>query len=163
MTDSYEPPSGDVPGHLLVRVGPLLGGKQIHRREYEILDEDLETSVFWMHEGVGVEEWLDEIDFPSAGTYYIGNIVVYWSRGLYGGESDEDWEHDEPVRLGLLGRLDWWMVFKIRALKSRWERWRRPTEDKFAMPPVCNSCMVYLADPPSPYCPGCQEYQEHQR
>ncbi len=30
-------------------------------------------------------------------------------------------------------------------------------------PPLCESCGVNRADPPSKLCPGCQAYEAHQR
>lgn len=30
-------------------------------------------------------------------------------------------------------------------------------------PPMCEGCGQNRADPPSPLCPGCQAYREHQQ
>lgn len=40
---------------------------------------------------------------------------------------------------------------------------RQPMETRvYGKPPMCEGCGVNRSDPPSPLCPGCQAYREHQ-
>lgn len=38
-----------------------------------------------------------------------------------------------------------------------------PPERAKRRPPICEGCGKNRSDPPSPLCPGCQAYQEHQQ
>lgn len=40
---------------------------------------------------------------------------------------------------------------------------QRERYTKLRLPPKCEGCGVYRADPPSRLCPGCQAYEEHQQ
>ena len=100
--DEFQPPSYGKPGIILVKVMTPLYEKEHSWQsdwEYEILDADEDSGVFWINEGTGYDWWLDaHCQFKSPGTYLIKNVVGYYYRGTWGfDDDDESWVFDEPI------------------------------------------------------------------
>jgi hypothetical protein len=95
---SVEPEEAPLPeysdvGRVLVHVlGP--GDTGVYRWETKVAYHD--GSAFWIHEGLGLDFWFDEIDFPGPGWWVIEGIygICYYGDG---GETDdqEEWYHSE--------------------------------------------------------------------
>ncbi len=89
-----EPPSYDTPGRILVH---FLGttGDQFSKYECEVLDYDVESSVFYINEGVGFDYWLDNhAEFTEPGYYVIEGITGQYIKGDWSWREDDDetWE-----------------------------------------------------------------------
>lgn len=98
-----ELPSGDKEGYIIVRVehgevdddGNILNSINdlySSKWEYDVIEYDSDSAVFWITEGIGLDYFLDQyVDFPRPGIYKISGITVHWTKDYYG-EVDEDWE-----------------------------------------------------------------------
>jgi hypothetical protein len=87
------PPSIKKLGRILVEIcGPC--ATPSYKWEYEVIDCDSDSSVFWINEGVGFEYWLDQhVDFGGPGVYVVQGISGSWIRGDgWTTEDDEEWE-----------------------------------------------------------------------
>ena len=92
--DTYEPPSGKIPGRILVHV--LGKGEIAYRWETEVLDYDGNSAVFWINEGVGFDYFFDSIDFPHEGKWVVNDVTVSWTKGDgCTTDDDEHWEWGE--------------------------------------------------------------------
>jgi len=97
----HEPPSIRTPGWILVDVHvlePAPTSAHEDKCEYEVLEWEGFSSVFWINEGVGFDWWLEErCQFPSSGVYLIENIRGDWIRGDgWMSEDREEWDHNDP-------------------------------------------------------------------
>ena len=92
-----ELPSYTTKGRVLVYVLQTPGGPTFPRK-YKVLDEDPNTSTFWVQEGVGWDYWLDtECVFPEDGDIFVIEGIRGDVRRGDGWETDdtEDWEYDQ--------------------------------------------------------------------
>ena len=84
-------------GRIFVHViGPCSAG--VYQYEYDVLDYDSDTSVFWINEGEGFDYWLDtHCIFPNIGMFIIEGINGCYIRGnwSYGEDDDVIWEYDK--------------------------------------------------------------------
>lgn len=89
----YDCPSPKKPGRILFQV---LGQCPTcaYRNDYEVLDYDGDSAVFWMSEGVGFQYWLDtHLDLELDGFYVVEGITVTFTRGDgWMTDDDEEWE-----------------------------------------------------------------------
>jgi hypothetical protein len=90
-------PSYATPGSMLVEVAG-----EGEDREYEVLDWDENSGVFWINEGIGFGWWLEHYpEFPAPGLYLIENIRGEFIRGDgWHTDDSEDWEFDPPRAIG---------------------------------------------------------------
>lgn len=90
--EEFEPPSYSEPGRMLLEV---TGPDENYDREVECHDSD--GSVCWIHEGVGVDWWLEQRDIPeiqAPGWYVIEGITGEYIRGDgWSTDDDEEWEY----------------------------------------------------------------------
>lgn len=96
--DRWKPPPYGKPGRILVLVQP--GSSRYYRWEYEILDYDADTSVFWLNEGGMFEyEFEGQSLFTAPGVYLIERAVGTYYRGdwSWGEDDDEEWEFSQPI------------------------------------------------------------------
>ncbi|RWB95605.1 MAG: hypothetical protein EOQ56_28060 [Mesorhizobium sp.] len=95
--EEYTPPPYGKPGRILVEVYDL-GGEF----EYEILDYDGDSGVFWIQEGEGFDWWIKgHLDLPGEGRYLISDISGDYIRG-------DGWTTDDDVDwyIGLVTRTE---------------------------------------------------------
>lgn len=86
-------PSYKTPGRILVRIGP--SETKTYNHEYDVLDYDSDSAVFWINEGTGFEYWLDNVEFPCAeGVFVIEGITGEYIRGR-GWLNGEVYEEDD--------------------------------------------------------------------
>lgn len=130
MTDTEENftlPKYETPGRILVdttgrdKNDPLDEG-------YAVLDWDGGSSVFWINEGIGIEEFLDEFcDFPEPGVYVVEGITGEWVSSSRGEDFDyEDWNFtnirkatDDEVSTG---ELEKWFATFMRWIAERYAK-----------------------------------------
>ena len=95
-------PSYSDPGRILVNV--IGEGKE---REFEVLDYEEDSGVFWINEGVGFDWWLEHYgpEYPTPGLYVIENIKGEYTRGGWTTDDNEDWEYDQPRQPTLRERM----------------------------------------------------------
>lgn len=95
--EEFKPPDYKTPGRILVRIGP--SETKVYNHEYDVLDYDGDSSVFWINEGQGFDYWLDNVDFPAPeGVFVIEGITGEYIRGrgwLNGEVCEEDDEEFE--------------------------------------------------------------------
>lgn len=92
--EDYAPPPYNKSGRILVNV--LIAYEwNVCESEYDVLDYDIDSSVFWICEGVGFDWWFDQTcDFPAPGYYVIENITGEYIRGDgWTTDDDEEWEY----------------------------------------------------------------------
>ena len=105
---AFEPPPYGVPGSMLVQVLSIEPNSWGDRDlEIEVLDYDQDSSLFWLHEGLGFEWWLkdrEEIDAP--GWWVVEDVVGTYHRGdwTWGEDDDETWEYGR-VRRATFGEM----------------------------------------------------------
>lgn len=109
--DDLDPPEEDnlypnygVPGRIIFEVYPAT---EEYEPEIEVVDYDGETSVYWLHEGTGIDYWLEHdsgIDFTKMAGKYIMTVNGEYIKGQTWRESpvptDDDenwWIEKEPV------------------------------------------------------------------
>lgn len=89
-------------GRLIVKV--IWGGERVIDDwygpwDYEVLDYDPDSCIMWINEGIGLDFFLRDVDFPDEGTYLITNIHGQYFRGEWGyTDDDEEWYWDDPVK-----------------------------------------------------------------
>lgn len=100
--EEYKPPRyskrGWIEFELLhVNQNPRYG----YRYDIEIIDADLDSSVFWIQEGIGFDYFIDSyIDLQLPGKYRIEGIYGEYYRGDWGyDDDDEDWFFRKVVRM----------------------------------------------------------------
>lgn len=110
--EEYSLPKYSDPGRILVRIDHVYTDKdRPHgwvRYELEVLDYDSDSSVCWIQEGVGFDDWLnDHCDFPKKGLYVVEGITGTYHRGnwSWGDDDSEDWEFE---RIRKATWREWW-------------------------------------------------------
>ena len=89
--NDYSPPT-DKPGRILLNVHTVTVGSE-WAFEADVLDQEDNSAVFWIEEGLGIDDWLNlYCDFREPGYYVIEGITVFYTRS-YEGETDEEWEY----------------------------------------------------------------------
>jgi hypothetical protein len=83
------------PGRILVRITPAQ--TRAYNWTYDVLDYDLDSSVFWIQEGIGFDYFLDLCDFPPDGVWVIEDVTGSYTRGDgWSTDDDEDWYFSGP-------------------------------------------------------------------
>lgn len=100
-------PSYSDPGRILFEIRDLQPENETEERwEYDVIDYDAESSVFFICESIGIEEWLKQnMTFEKEGRYLISGITANYIPGEWGHtEPEEDWaiETMEPSILQTL-------------------------------------------------------------
>jgi hypothetical protein len=67
--------------------------------QYEVFDYDSDSSVCWIHEGIGCDYFLAnyvDLDIELEGMYVMEGVHGYYYRGnwSYGEDDDEEWEFE---------------------------------------------------------------------
>ena len=96
--DGFDYPSYSKIGRILVTVGPT--DSTVYEHDYDVHDFDLDSSVFYINEGMRFDYWFDKhVEFPSDGTFVIEGVCGEYVRGDgWMTDDDEDWDYKE-VRL----------------------------------------------------------------
>jgi hypothetical protein len=101
VRNAPEAPEPELPlystaGRILVEIADAYP-QSPYRHDYEVLRYDENSSVFWIAEGVGIEDWIDRrADFPVAGVYIITGITGEYVKGDWGFDDDQEiWQHSE--------------------------------------------------------------------
>ena len=93
--EEYTPPPYGVPGRILFEIP--WGYDDI-----EVLDYDVDTSVFWLHEGLGIEYAIEHVfglELPGPGRYLLEDVVGHYYRGDgWMTDDNEEWEVGRVLR-----------------------------------------------------------------
>lgn len=93
---NFKLPSYGAPGRILVRVERPFLFKDEHDWDYDVLDWDRDSSVFWVEEGIGSDYFLADVCvFTDPGVYVVEGITGRYIRGdgPYA-EDTEDWFYE---------------------------------------------------------------------
>lgn len=100
--DEFTPPPYGVPGRIMFRFDSITPPQYRHYRwsgpyeNLEVLDWDGDTSVFWLVEGRGIEDFIQDcVDLEQPGTYVLEGVVGYYYRGDgWTTDDDEEWDFE---------------------------------------------------------------------
>jgi hypothetical protein len=97
--EEWKPPPYGKPGRILVQVTDIGDPYLKPEFEYEILDYDSDTSVFWLNEGGMFDYTFDTQGlFIREGRFLIERAVGTYYRGDgWTTDDDESWEFSKPV------------------------------------------------------------------